>query len=62
LAVSRAIGDIDYKIHGVTAEPDTLFYQNQNDLKYIVCACDGLYDVMSNEDIDVAVMAVMGNM
>lgn len=62
LAVSRAIGDIDYKIHGVTAEPDTEFYTDKNDLKFIVCACDGLYDVMSNEDIDIAVRSIIGNL
>ncbi|CAL5999552.1 Protein_phosphatase 2C [Hexamita inflata] len=59
LAVSRAIGDYDYKQFGVTAEPETYSYTDLDDLKYVVCACDGLYDVLSNEEIDYAVMSAL---
>lgn len=52
LAVSRAIGDYDYKQYGVTAEPETYHYDSLDFLKFIVLGCDGLYDILSNEEID----------
>lgn len=60
LAVSRAIGDYDYKQFGVTAEPDTYTFADLDDMQYIVLACDGLYDVLTNEDIDYAVRTGLG--
>lgn len=60
LAVSRAIGDYDYKQFGVTAEPDTYTFADLDDMQYIVLACDGLYDVLTNEDIDAAVRTGLG--
>lgn len=52
LAVSRAIGDYDYKQYGVTAEPETYAYKDLDDLKFIVLGCDGLYDILTNDEID----------
>jgi serine/threonine protein phosphatase PrpC len=50
LSVSRAFGDIDATPY-VTHIPDIFKYKlNQAD-KFIVLACDGLWDVMSNQDV-----------
>ncbi|ESU42464.1 Protein phosphatase 2C [Giardia duodenalis] len=51
LAVSRAIGDSPFKNCGVIADPD-IFALREADADYIVLACDGLWDVLSNEDVD----------
>lgn len=51
LAVSRAIGDMEFKEKGfvfVVAEPEIdVRHLNQYD-EFLLLACDGLYDVMSN--------------
>lgn len=60
LAVSRALGDFDYKRSSdlapieqlVSPEPE-VFAMNRdlaND-QYLLLACDGIYDVMSNDDV-----------
>ena len=36
----------------VTAEPETFMYEDLNNLDYIVLACDGLYDVLTNDNIE----------
>lgn len=49
LSVSRAFGDLDAKPY-VTHLPETFNYKlSQND-KFIILGCDGLWDVMSNQD------------
>ncbi len=53
LAVSRAIGDRGLKKSGVIPDPDIYdFYEKdiQND-DFLVLACDGLWDVMTNEEV-----------
>lgn len=59
LAVSRALGDFDYKkLKGrsqceqlVSPEPE-IFRQDRNEAdEFLVLACDGIWDVMSNEDV-----------
>lgn len=48
LAVSRSFGDFDSKY--ITCIPDLYKYKiNKND-KFFIVACDGLWDVMSNQD------------
>lgn len=57
LAMSRAFGDFDYKKgeqspskQAVIAVPDVeILERSENDL-YLILACDGIWDVMSNED------------
>jgi serine/threonine protein phosphatase PrpC len=59
LAVSRAIGDFEYKQNGafkdeeqlVSAEPDVSHIMRHPDDEFIFLACDGVYDVMSNDEI-----------
>lgn len=51
LAVSRAIGDLDYKIYGVLALPEVYDEIAQDDVEFIVLACDGLWDVVSNQEV-----------
>lgn len=59
LAVSRALGDFDYKNvknkgqceQLVSPEPE-IFCQIREDAdEFLVLACDGIWDVMSNEDV-----------
>jgi len=60
LAVSRALGDFEYKnVEGKTpteqlVSPEPEFYikeRNMDKDEFLVLACDGVWDVMSNEDI-----------
>lgn len=61
LAVSRAIGDLDYKIYGVLALPEVYDEIAQDDVEFIVLACDGLWDVVSNKEVvDIVKSCVQG--
>lgn len=59
LAVSRALGDYDYKnVSGlspteqlVSAEPDLTIIDRSEDDEFVILACDGVWDVMSNEEV-----------
>lgn len=50
LSVSRAFGDID-AVPYVTHRPDLFRYKLDKNDKFIVIACDGLWDVLSNSDV-----------
>ena len=50
LAVSRAVGDLDYKIYGVLALPEIYDEVNVDNIEFIITACDGLWDVVTNEE------------
>ena len=50
LSVSRAFGDID-AIPFVTCMPDIFNHKLQKTDKFIVIACDGLWDVMTNQEV-----------
>jgi len=54
LAVSRAIGDLGYKPY-VTSEPDVTAVSLDGTEDFLVLACDGLWDFVTEEE---AVMAV----
>lgn len=58
LAVSRAIGDAPFKGCGVIATPD-IYTVDESEIDFIVMACDGLWDVMSNEEVAFVVHAVL---
>ena len=60
LAVSRALGDFDYKRNNsikateqlVSPAPDVTVLSRDNDKdEFLLLACDGIYDVMSNEEV-----------
>lgn len=59
LALSRALGDFVYKQNEdkkpeeqiVTAYPDVEISELTSDHEFIVLACDGIWDVMSNERV-----------
>nr|XP_014340947.1 PREDICTED: protein phosphatase 1A isoform X3 [Latimeria chalumnae] len=60
LAVSRALGDFDYKcVHGkgpteqlVSPEPEVYEIERSEDEdQFIILACDGIWDVMGNEEL-----------
>lgn len=53
LAISRAIGDPDFKekdLRLVIADPDVQTVRLNSRDEFLLIACDGLYDVISNED------------
>lgn len=51
LAVSRAIGDMEFKSTGVVSNvPEIRAVEMSND-EFILLACDGLFDVMSSEEV-----------
>ena len=59
LAVSRALGDFDYKnVSGkgpceqlVSPEPEVFVEDRSDKDEFLVLACDGIWDVMSNEEL-----------
>ncbi|DBA03666.1 TPA: hypothetical protein N0F65_006845 [Lagenidium giganteum] len=59
LAVSRALGDFTYKQRSdlkaeeqqVSAEPDIKIEAIDGSEEFLVIACDGIWDVMTNEDV-----------
>jgi protein phosphatase 2C family protein 2/3 len=57
LSVSRAFGDIDAMPY-VTHTPETFKYKLEKNDKFLVMACDGLWDVLSSDD---AINFVLGN-
>ncbi|KAF0682948.1 Aste57867_24961 [Aphanomyces stellatus] len=67
LAVSRALGDFVYKQRGdlrpeeqqVSAEPDVKIEARSKDNEFLLLACDGIWDVMSNEDACAYVRGLM---
>ena len=59
LAVSRSLGDFQYKDNPnlspeefkVTANPDVKIYDRTADDEFVVLACDGIWDVMDNDEV-----------
>ncbi|XP_025105795.1 protein phosphatase 1B-like isoform X1 [Pomacea canaliculata] len=59
LAVSRALGDYEYKnVEGkgpceqlVSPEPETFVEERTPDDEFMVLACDGIWDVMTNDEL-----------
>ena len=59
LAVSRALGDFEYKSSDskgqcdqlVSPEPDVTAEDRSDGDEFIVLACDGIWDVMTNEEV-----------
>lgn len=59
LAVSRALGDYEYKsVEGkgpceqlVSPEPEIYIHERTDKDEFVVLACDGIWDVMTNEDL-----------
>ena len=68
LAVSRALGDFQYKDRPdlkpeeqkVTAYPDIEIKERKGEDEYIVIACDGIWDVCSNEECCGLVEEILG--
>jgi len=50
LAVSRSFGDIDVEPY-ISCVPDIFRYKIEKDDKFVVVACDGLWDVMTNQEV-----------
>ena len=59
LALSRALGDFEFKMNThmrpehqiVTADPDILIKKLVNEHEFFILACDGIWDVMSNQEV-----------
>ncbi|XP_016968862.1 protein phosphatase 1B [Drosophila rhopaloa] len=59
LAVSRALGDFDFKSDNsrsvidqlVSPEPDITVCQRSEDDEFIIIACDGIWDVMTSSEV-----------
>lgn len=59
LALSRALGDFEYKNNtmckpkdqAVTAQPDFKIVPMTADSEFVVLACDGIWDVMTSQDV-----------
>ena len=59
LNLSRAIGDLKYKTNLglpaaeqiITAEPDVCSVQLRREDSFLLLACDGVWDVLSNQEV-----------
>ena len=58
IAMSRAFGDFDYKNEDLAPEnraiictPEILVHSRSNEDRFLILACDGVFDVMSNEEV-----------
>ena len=51
LSLSRAIGDMYMKQSGIIPDPD-VYTQTDENTEYVLCGCDGLFDVFSVEEVD----------
>ena len=56
IAISRAIGDWEYKNPSldadkmaVSAYPDVKKYEIGRDTEFLICACDGIWDCMTSQ-------------
>ena len=70
LAVSRALGDFEYKNNPnrrpdqqlVSPEPEISYYNRtkiDETIAFIVLACDGIWDVMTNEELATFILGRM---
>ena len=65
IAISRAIGDWEYKSQTLPAEkmavssyPDVRAMELSPDLEFLICACDGIWDCMTSQQaVDFVQMA-----
>ena len=60
LSVSRSFGDID-STPFVTHKPDIFKYKIKKNDKFIIIACDGLWDVMNNKNVIKFILDKMKN-
>jgi len=60
LSVSRSLGDVDGKPY-VSHLPEIFDYDINNDDKFLVVACDGLWDVFSNQEVTEYILNEMKN-
>jgi serine/threonine protein phosphatase PrpC len=52
LAVSRAIGDMEFKPSGIVSNiPEIRYVEMQPNDEFILLACDGLFDVMTSDEV-----------
>lgn len=59
LAVSRALGDYEYKNvkelgqceQLVSPEPEITWFERESEDEFLILACDGIWDVMNNEEV-----------
>ena len=51
VAVTRGLGDFDAREDGLTPEPEVARVQLCEEDEYLVLACDGLWDVLSEEEV-----------
>lgn len=49
LAVSRSLGD--FNVFGLGRDPDVNEFEIMDDDKFLVICCDGVFDVLSNDDV-----------
>ncbi|CAF5049275.1 unnamed protein product [Rotaria sp. Silwood1] len=51
LAVSRTLGDYSLDKHLIPASPDIIQYSTKSLASFVIIACDGIWDVMNNEQV-----------
>jgi len=62
LAMTRAIGDMVASKIGVTSEPEVIEHIVSDESRFIVVASDGVWEILSNEDVAAIVSPYYANM
>ncbi|KNA14289.1 hypothetical protein SOVF_108770 [Spinacia oleracea] len=58
LAMTRAFGDFDMKSHGIIVTPEVTHRRLTPEDQFLLLACDGVWDVLSNEEVVSVVKSV----
>lgn len=61
LSMTRALGDYSLDKHMIPAIPDIIRYERDSSAAYLILACDGIWDVMDNEQVAKFVSERIGN-
>jgi serine/threonine protein phosphatase PrpC len=51
LAITRSIGDLVATTIGVISDPEIIEFELNEDSKYIILASDGIWEVLTNEEV-----------
>lgn len=59
--MTRALGDYSVDKHIIPPVPDIIQYPRDSSASYLILACDGIWDVMTNEQVALFVSQRIAN-
>eukprot|EP00434_Breviolum_minutum_P025912 symbB.v1.2.022909.t3/scaffold2052.1/size91004/4 len=61
LCMTRSLGDLCVKQHGISAEPEIVTWNVRHPESYMLIASDGVWDFLSNEEVSSLVLGCIAN-